>query len=158
MERREVRFGDYDAVLADAEALLAGGYARAGSWTLGQAAHHLAAIMEGSLDGFPSRLPWPVRLVARWFVLGRILRHRVFRRRVPAPAFSLPPAGADDREGLARLRSAIARLQAHQGELQPSPVFGRLTPAQWREVHLWHCEHHLSFLLPSEGTASRLPG
>ena len=29
-------------------------------------------------------------------------------------------------------------------------VFGRLSPAQWREVHLWHCEHHLSFLLPKQ--------
>jgi ubiquinone/menaquinone biosynthesis C-methylase UbiE len=148
MERRTLRLPSYDAVGADAEALLALGYDRAGSWGLGQACHHLATIMEMSLDGFPSRFPWPVRLAARWFFLGKILRHHVFRRRFPAPKFALPPEAADDRAGVARLRAVLGRLQGHAGEMRPSPVFGRLSPEQWREVHLWHCEHHLSFLLP----------
>jgi hypothetical protein len=148
MERRDLRLHDYDAVLADAEALLAGGYDRAGSWSLGQVCHHLAASMEMSLDGFPSRFPWPVRLVARWFALGKILKHRVFRRRFPAPRYMRPPAAAEDRVALERLRAAVGRLKGHAGAMQPSPIFGRLSPEQWREVHLWHCEHHLSFLLP----------
>jgi hypothetical protein len=148
MERRTLRLPTYDAVLADAESLLASGYDRAGTWSLGQACHHLAAAMERSLDGFPSRLPWPVRLLARWFVLGRMLRHRVFRRTIAAPPYMQPPAAADDRAGLGRLRAAVERLKGHAGPLQPSPIFGRLSPEQWREVHLWHCEHHLSFLLP----------
>ena len=148
MDRRALRLHNYDAILAEAAALLASGYDRVGSWGLGQVCHHLAAVMEQSLDGFPSRSPWPVRLVARWFVLGRVLRHRVFRRRFPAPTFLQPPAVSDDREGLDRLRAAVERLKSHAGPMQPSPVFGRLSPGQWREVHLWHCEHHLSFLLP----------
>ena len=148
MERRALRLPGYDAVLAEAAALLASGYDRVGHWGLGEVCHHLATVMEKSLDGFPSRFPWPVRLVARWLVLGRVLKHRVFRRRFPAPAFLQPPAVADDREGLERLRAVVERLKGHAGPMQPSPVFGRLTAAQWREVHLWHCEHHLSFLLP----------
>ena len=47
-----------------------------------------------------------------------------------------------------RLRAVVERFKGHSGPLHPSPAFGRLTPEQWREVHLWHCEHHLSFLLP----------
>jgi hypothetical protein len=148
MDRRALRLHSYDTVLAEAAALLASGYDRAGSWGLGQVCHHLAAVMERSLDGFPSRFPWPVRLAARWFVLGRVLKHRVFRRRFPALPFLQPPAVADDREGLDRLRAVIDRLKGHTGEMQPSPVFGWLSVEQWREVHLWHCEHHLSFLLP----------
>jgi hypothetical protein len=148
MERRTLRLPSYDAVFAEAAALLAWGYDRAGTWGLGQVCHHLAAVMEQSLDGFPSRFSWPVRLVARWFVLGRVLKHRVFRRRFPAPLSLQPPAVADDREGLERLRAVIDRLKGHAGAMHPSPVFGRLTAEQWREVHLWHCEHHLSFLLP----------
>jgi hypothetical protein len=148
MERRPLRLHDFDEVLRDAEALLAAGYDRAGSWGLAQVCHHLAALIERSLDGFPSRFPWPVRLVARWFVLGRVLRHRVFRRRVSAPKYLLPPDAADEREALERLRAAAERFTRHKGPLQPSPLFGRLTVAQWREVHLWHCEHHLSFLIP----------
>jgi hypothetical protein len=147
MERRDLRLHSYDDALADAEALLALGYDRAGNWGLGQACQHLAASMEMSLDGFPSRFPWPVRVVARWFVLGKILKHRVFRRRFPAPKYMQPPA-VEDRVGLERLRAAVGRLKAQAGPMRPSPIFGRLTPEQWREVHLWHCEHHLSFLRP----------
>src|SRR5262249_10815076 len=148
MERRALRLPGYDAVLAEAAALLASSYDRVGHWGLGEVCHHLAAVMEKSLDGFPSRYPWPVRLVARWLVLGRVLRHRVFRRRFPAPAFLQPPAVGGGREGLGRLRAAVGRLKGPGGAMQPSPVFGRLSPEQWREVHLWHCEHHLSFLRP----------
>jgi uncharacterized protein DUF1569 len=147
--RRSLHFHNYDEVLADADALLAKGYARAGHWGLGQVCNHLAATMEKSLDGFPSLMPWPVRVVARWFVLKKVLRHEPFRRTVSAPAYLLPPDSDDDRAGLERLRSVVARLKAHVGELRPSPVFGRLSAEEWREVHLWHCEHHLSFLRPS---------
>jgi hypothetical protein len=155
MERRTLRYHDYDDVLRDAESLLSSGYDRAGNWGLGHAAHHLATIMEMSLDGFPSLFPWPVRLAARWLVLGRVLRHRVFRRRVPAPSFARPPDDAEDRAGVDRLRAVTERLERHTGPMQPSPVFGTLTPEQWREVHLWHCEHHLSFLLPRAGGVAR---
>jgi hypothetical protein len=83
--RRAPRFHDYHDVLADADALLANGYERGGNWGLGQVCNHLAATMERSLDGFPSLMPWPVRVVARWFVLKRVLRHQPFRRTVAAP-------------------------------------------------------------------------
>jgi hypothetical protein len=148
MERRTLRLPSYDDVLAEAESLLAAGYNRAGNWGLAQVCHHLAVVMEMSLDGFPSRFPWFVRLGARWFVLGRILKHRVFRRRFAAPQFLQPPDSADERGALARLRAVIDRLKGHAGPMQPSPVFGHLSGEQWREVHLWHCEHHFSFLRP----------
>jgi hypothetical protein len=144
--RRTVRFHNYEDVLADADTLLAKGYERAGTWGLGQICHHLAAAMEKSLDGFPSLLPWPVRLVARGFVLKKVLRHEPFRRTIAAPAYLLPPDSTDDPSGLERLRVAISRLKGHPGEMQPSPVFGRLSSEEWREVHLWHCEHHFGFL------------
>jgi hypothetical protein len=148
MERRTLRLAGYDDVLREAESLLASGYDRAGNWGLAQACHHLAAVMELSLDGFPARLPWPVRLLARWFFLGGVLRHQVFRRRVSAPAYLRPPDSDDEKAALERLQAVVARLKAHAGPMQPSPVFGTLSPEEWREVHLWHCEHHLSFLLP----------
>src|SRR5262249_26306599 len=127
MERRTLRLADYDAILREAEALLRAGYERAGNWGLGQVCDHLATIMEMSLDGVPGRFPWPVRLVARWLFLPRILRHRVFRRRFPAPAFALPADSADDARGVLRLRAALARLKGHAGQMQPSPAFGRLS-------------------------------
>jgi hypothetical protein len=151
--RRTIRFHDFDEVLADADALLAKEYERAGNWGLGQVCNHLAATMEMSLDGFPSLMPWPVRVVARRFALKKVLQHEPFRRTAPAPAYLLPPESNDDRVGVERLRAAIARLKAHVGEMKPSPVFGQLSPEEWREVHLWHCEHHLSFLRALPGPA-----
>jgi hypothetical protein len=148
MERRTVRFTDFDQVAADAERLLASGYDRAGNWSLAQVADHLTKVITFSLDGFPSLMPWPMRLGARWFALGSILRHKVFRMSMAAPSYLKPADGLADREAADRLRAALDRFKAHAGPLHPSPAFGELTPEQWREVHLWHCEHHFSFLLP----------
>lgn len=151
--KRTLTFRSYDDVLAEADALSTGGYAKTGQWGLGQMCEHLAKTMERSLDGFPSRLPWPMRLVARTFVLGGILKHRPFNRRFPAPKYLEPAGSPDDSAGLVRLKAAIGRLKAHSGPMQPHPVFGNVTPEQWREIHLWHSEHHLSFLVP-QGTAA----
>jgi hypothetical protein len=149
MQRRELRFQDFDQVLADADRLLAGGYQRAGNWSLAQVCDHLARIITLSLDGFPSLMPWPVRVLARWFALGPILRHKVFRRRFNTPTYLVPAADATDRDAVERLRAVLTRFKESTGPLHPSPLFGRLSRDEWREVHLWHCEHHFSFLSPN---------
>jgi hypothetical protein len=146
--RRTPRFHNYDEVLADADDLLANGYDRAGSWNLGQVCSHLGKAIGNSLDGYPSSLPLPMRILARWLFLGKMLRHQQSERRFPTPPYMAPRDAMDDRAGLQELRSAMKRLKEHSGDLQPHPAFGRMTPAQWLEFHLWHCEHHLSFLLP----------
>ncbi len=157
MERRPLRLPNYPAVVTEAENLLASGYRRAGNWNLGQVCHHLATVLAMSLDGFPSRMPWPFRQVARWLILGRLLRHQVIRMRFPAPAYLNPPPTTDDTLALEKLRAVIDRLERHTGPMQPHPVFGPLTPEQWREVNLWHCEHHFSFLHPAS-TSTGLAG
>ena len=146
--RRTLHFADYDAVTADAEALLATGYERVGSWRLGQVCSHLAKAVEKSLDGYPKVLPAPLRLLARWFALGKILSRQPQNRRFPTAPYLVPADAEADEAGLDALRAALGRLKGHAGELHPHPVFGKLTPAQWKDLHLWHCEHHLSFLLP----------
>jgi hypothetical protein len=149
MQRRKLRFDNYEQALNDVEHLLTVGYQRLGNWSLPQICNHLAVVMEKSLDGFPSLLPWPLRLIARRFYLNKVMRHEVFHRRAPAAAGLLPPDSEDAPAALARLRSAIGRLNTHSGPMAASPAFGPLLPSQWREVHLWHCEHHLSFLVPA---------
>jgi hypothetical protein len=148
MERRSLRFHSFDEVLSDADALLGSGYDRGGNWGLAQTCHHLAAGLEMTLDGFPRAMAWPVRVLARWLFLPTILRHGVLRVRLPSPAYLLPPDAPDERGAVEHLRAAAARFEGHSGDMQLSPAFGRLSPQQWRELHLWHCEHHLSFLRP----------
>jgi hypothetical protein len=151
--RRLPRFHSYDDVLADAESLLARGYDREGTWSLGQVCSHLAKTVGYSIDGFPAKKPWPLRFLARTFVLKGILQHRQHLRRFPAPPYLMPSDAEDDGTGLEELRSAFLRLKNHSGELKPHPVFDNLSPQQWVDLHLWHCEHHLSFILPKKAAA-----
>src|SRR5579883_1504309 len=107
--KRSLLFRNYDDVLAEAERLAAGGYEKTGNWALGEVCDHIARTMERSLDGFSSRHPLPVRLIARWFVLGRILKHKPLGGRFPAPGELLPPGASDDRAGLGHLKAAVER-------------------------------------------------
>jgi hypothetical protein len=151
--RRTLRFHSYDDVLADAESLMGNGYEREGNWNLGQICTHLSKTMNSSLDGFPKLLPWPVRLLIRTVALRGILQHKQFDRRVAAPSYLMPPETEDDKQGLEELRRALTRLKDHTGELKTHAAFGKLTPQQWFDLHLWHCEHHLSFLSLKKGAA-----
>lgn len=148
MDRRTINFDALPDAVTEAERLLASGYDRAGKWTLAQVATHLATVIEMSRKGFPWYLPWPLTTVVRWLALGAVLRRERFRRTVSAPKFLQPPADAEDRASVDRLRAAIELFEGPGDTIFPSPVFGRLTREQWRQVHLWHCEHHFSFLVP----------
>lgn len=151
MERRTLKVGALTDAAREARSLLTGGYQRAGKWSLGQVCTHLATVITMSLDGFPWYLPWPFYWPVRWFALSSVLRREVWRSSVTAPKFLMPPDAVEDAEGVAKLETAAGRFVGHTGQFHASPIFGPLTPEQWREVHLWHCEHHLSFLLPGRG-------
>jgi hypothetical protein len=153
MGRRPLRLADLDTVVREAESLLEGGYTRGGRWSLGQNADHLAQAIERSMDGYPTRLPAPVRWLIRWLMLKKVLRHDVLNRKVDAPKWLMPPDSIEDRAGVGRLKAAVARFNAHNGPIHPSPVFGKLTYDECREVHVWHSEHHLSFLHPGNNSA-----
>ncbi len=57
-QRREVRYGSFDDLLADAERLATGEVHTVGNWTLGQMFQHLAQTVNASIDGTEMRLPW----------------------------------------------------------------------------------------------------
>jgi hypothetical protein len=147
-------FQDFDAVLADAESLAAGGYDRVGSWDLAQVCGHLAEWLRFPLDGFP-RPPPPVRLLLwllRHTVGPRILRRTLATRSMPAGWRTLretvPLPGGNEAAAVERLRQVVGRFQAHAGPYHPSPLFGTLDRETWAEFQLIHCAHHLSFLTP----------
>jgi hypothetical protein len=149
--RRKLTFGDWDAVVADAVNLHERGYDRVGNLNLGQICNHLAIILEGAVNGFPSKLPWIVQMILRPIVLPGMLKHKPISVRAPAPGFADPNQPVEDQAGLDRLKAAVESFTAHSGEYQIHPAFGTLTRDQWHHQQLWHCEHHLSFLLPSDG-------
>jgi hypothetical protein len=148
IERRRLRFDDFQAVNREVDQLLAHGYTRLSNWSLGQMCEHLAIVLERAVDGFPSMLPAPVRWIIRWVALKKILRHEQMSRSITAPKYMMPGDAVEDRDGVERLKAAILRFQAHTGPYHPSPAFGELSNNEWRDTQLWHAEHHLSYLHP----------
>lgn len=149
-DRRKLRFDDWEDVIADAEMLKAQGYDHAsyGTLSLGQITSHLATVMSGAVDGYPKLLPWPLRVMIRFLFLKKMLRHEPSNVKVKTPPSLAPPKHCDDDVGIERLRAEIERFRNHKGEYHPHIAMGRLSREQWKHQQLWHCEHHLSFLVP----------
>lgn len=151
--RREVHFQDLNSILPDLARLeaaeRAGSLVRHGNWTLGQITHHIADMMEQSIDGFRFSAPTPVR------VIFSLLRPVILRKPFPAgialkgeSATLIPGASITMEHGLAEFRAQILRVHEGQRITVPSPIFGRLSHDQWARLHCRHAELHLSFLEP----------
>lgn len=124
-----------------------------GNHTAGALLGHLAVSMDGSFDGIAAlerAVPWWLRLVgplAKRRVLGTALRPGV--RMSNRAEQALWDEDLAFEAGIEKLRKAIARLDHPDAKpTAPHPVFGRLTPAEWKTFHLRHCELHMSFLRP----------
>jgi hypothetical protein len=155
MSRRTLVFATLDDAVTDAETLLAKGYDKTGQWNLGQCCGHLANWLGYAMDGFP-KAPPPIRLlmwVARNSMGPGILKKIVAdggtmpSGRPTAPQ-SVPAADADDREGVARFRETVERVNRFAGTPRPSPFFGPMDRDTWVKLNCVHAAHHLSFLTP----------
>jgi len=147
--RRKIRYSSHDEVLADVERLSASGYRQLGNWSLGQIAKHIAAAMNTALDGFPGRVAWPVRTMARLLYKNKVVNGPM------RPGFKLPPKFAKalipdttgDQEGIEALRTSIRRWKS-ESQRHPHGFFGQLTPEEWDKLMLNHSAMHMSFLVP----------
>jgi len=156
-ERRNLQFQVLDDALVDVDRLLKGGYVSLGCWTLGQAAWHLAAALQLSVDHpapvhhDPSRFA-SAEVKQAFFQSGRIGEGR------PIPEGLLPPpAGLDDHVEASRLRDVIAHYKQAPGPVAEHPILGLLTRAEWDRFHCIHCAHHLGNLLPVDDSSIRRP-
>jgi len=146
--RRTVHYDTFDDLLADAERLGSCEVKTLGNWSLGQIQKHLATAFECSIDGFPSNLPAPVRLIFRLAMKKRFLtRPLPAGFQLPKKAGALIPGETTAADGLSKLRGAIERLGAESNR-EPNPALGPLTIVEWNELHLRHAEMHMSFVVP----------
>jgi len=146
--RRQVHYTSFDEVLADAERLVRAGALTTGNWSLDQILGHLAVAMEKSIDGLPGKHPWYVRLLGRYIIKPRILKHGMkpgFKLPLEAEEWAVPAPGGDAFVTLERLRRAVGRLRS-ESTRSPHPVFGPMPAAEWDRLHLRHAELHLSFV------------
>ena len=146
---RHLHFDALPDAKAEAERLLESGYLMAGNWTLGQNCRHCGDFMRYSVDGFPGfKLPWPITSIVRGLFLSEKKLAKPMPKGLPtAPAFK-PPTDVEDAAEVAYFAEQLQRVIDHDGEFQKSPVFGKLTPEQWRQIHRAHCELHLGMLVP----------
>ncbi len=138
--------------MPDVDRLLSG-YTTAGNWSLGQICRHLSTSMRFTVEGAP-RMKWWTKAL-KW-TIGPMARRRFFRTkhmpegfRMPTDALD-PKPGLDDRAEAEALRATIRLFLASDGPFGDHPIFGNLSPEEWRRFHAIHCAHHLSFALPKE--------
>ena len=148
MQRRQLSFQTYSEVIDDIERLRAGGYERAGNWSLGQICFHLSYYMRGSLEGFPFKMPWIIRKLIGKRLLRKILEQGGMRAGMQTIPSSRPPKELDEDAAIDEAIEYLRRLEHHEGDLHPSPMFDQLPLDQWQRLHLGHTAHHLSFLVP----------
>lgn len=158
MQRRKLDFHDFDAPGREADRLLRDGYHKAGNWDLTLTCEHLAVVMEGSLDGFTfPPASWFWRRLLGPVLVRVVLWTRWIKQGVSCPDPSFCPLGKSGAaEAVERFKRAFQRVRDRTGEFVPHPILGRLTPEQWRQVHLIHAAHHFSFLIPNEERAGAL--
>lgn len=157
MQRRTLKFATLADAVRDAENLLANGYDRVGKWSLGQVCGHLANWLTYPIDGFP-KVPlllrpvlWMLKVTTGKRKLKTYLETRSFPAGAPTVPQSVPPATAEDADGVAKLKAAVERFIAHTGPVLPSPLFGAMTKETAEKLQRVHCAHHLSFLVPKGG-------
>jgi hypothetical protein len=148
MERRNLDFHDFNSVVDDIDQLHKRGYTKAGQWDLSQICEHLAKVMRLSIEGFGFKGAWYIR------ALAPLIKRRFFKtRRMPtgfqAPGVLMPRNLGEEAQAVASCKEQLDRVRNYPGEFQPSPFFGRLSPEEWRQLHLIHAAHHLSFLIPN---------
>ena len=148
MNRRSLDFRTFEQVLDDLDRLEKVGYSMAGNWNLGQMSNHLAKFVKGSLDGFAERMPWYQRLFAPLF-LWWMIRQRSMPAGVSIPDSLRPDPAVEERPEVENLKQLLLRFRDHRGPVEPSPWADHLTYEKWKDLHLIHCAHHLSFLHPN---------
>jgi hypothetical protein len=93
-----------------------------------------------------AQFPWLLR------TLGPYIKRFVISRPFAA-GFKAPKGGgliADPQQaavGVRALEQAIERFRAAT-QYRNHPVFGPMTPDEWRRFQMRHCDLHLSFLVP----------
>jgi hypothetical protein len=151
MERRKLNFGRFESVAADINHLHTAGYTQVGSWDLSQACDHLTRYMRMSLEGFPFEFPWVMRrLVGPAILKPLVLWTHWLPAGAKAPRPLVPERSPQEPAAVEAVIEMLHRVRNHPDRFAPSPLFGELSNSQWRQVHLIHASHHLSFLVPSE--------
>ena len=153
-KKRQLKFNDFDEMMAEVRSLMESGYVSNGNWNLAQACGHLSEWMRFPMDGFPVP-PLPIKAIM-WLMkvtVGPGMRRKILANGFTGGMMTAPetvPAhdAATDQDAIDKLQAVIDRVKSYQGELHPSPLFGPADHDTHVKVSLLHAEHHLGYLEP----------
>jgi hypothetical protein len=145
--RRPLSFSNLSEVMPDVDRALRG-YDKVGNWSLGQVCNHISGALRFTVEGYPARAPWLVRVTIAPLVFRRVMKTGQMPENARVPDVFLPKPALDDRAEAEALRGAIQLYVEHTEPMALHPFFGKMTRSQWDRFHCIHAAHHLSFLLP----------
>jgi hypothetical protein len=149
--RRTVRYATLDEFKQDLDALLEGGCEVVGNWSLAQIVDHLGDTIHASLDGMDYKAPWFARTFIAPFVKNSALI-KPMKPGIQLPKDAqkfLPPAEVTLEAALEKLNNGLTRLETEL-PVADHPFFGKMASEEWMQLHLRHCELHMSFIVPKE--------
>lgn len=149
--RRTVRYATLEEFKQDLDALIEGGCEPIGNWSLAQIVDHLGDTFHASIDGMAYKAPWFARTFIAPFLKNSVLI-KPMKPGIQLPKKAqkfLPPADVTLDAALEKVRSGLARLE-HELPVADHPFFGKMASEEWMQLHLRHCELHMSFIVPKE--------
>jgi hypothetical protein len=152
MSQTETKFSNFAEIEAFIRKLQRTGYVACGKWNLSQICEHLSDWMNYPMVGFPKSGPTvsAVLFCVRCLAGKKLYRNVVSKQRMKPGRPTLPqsvyPSTLDESRSVERLVATMQALQNFSGALISSPLFGKLTHAEYVSLHIAHCAHHLSFL------------
>lgn len=150
--RRDLKFSCLGCVRGDLDRIeaahRAGTLGHTGNWTAGQILDHCAITLETGLDGSTI----DAGLFGR--IMGRLFKKALLKPGSMRPGFRLPKRmsaleprpGVTFEQGMARIRRALARIDAGERMTKPSPWLGPMTHQEWVVLNANHCQLHFGFL------------
>jgi len=155
---RTLKFQSLAEAVADAEALLQGGYEQCGQWNLAQVLGHCSDWLRFPVEGYP-RVGFPVNLIlgtVRWIwgpsLRGKVVREGGFKAGSATMPVTVKAADATtDQAAWVAFAAAVDQFERHRGPLHASPLFGAMTHEEHRQLQIIHVQHHLSHLRPLSG-------
>jgi hypothetical protein len=147
--RRPLKFKTPEELNAELDRLQTGKYSKVGNWNLPQACRHLSATIEGNLIPPPSDEPTAEETAMKQKFFGMVMGAEGMPENLPIgnPAL-IPPEDCSEAE-VERLKNAFKTLAAVPHKCIKVGRCGPVPLAELTELHLAHCAHHLSFLIPT---------
>ena len=114
------------------------------AWKMYAVLEHMAQSVDMSLDGFPEPKStlFQATLGTAAFAVFRLRGQMTHGLTEPIPGAPALPQVDGWKPGVARLRTAVQRFQAHTGPLQPHFAYGALSRTDFALAHALHIANH----------------